>query len=1034
MLIVRNTVQNITQTKERRIMIQPYKRGFETKDEAIHHIRNITIDLDNANVWNNSKLNSVVESQFLQMLKNGQPHVTGSWIASKRNPREIQDYRTNIFCFDIDRLENFPDIVIRKIIDRLYEYFHYVQESFSSGEKLQQKRFHCYLVVTTLQVDYEVIALIYKQVRDQLSAKIGVSFDESIYPVKTIFASGKEVKVNNKLREFDLQPFLENFITERMKLSNKSKELSNGEVVDHITTKEFNREFVTSAINFDVLLNALKKLPLISDYREWIRILMAFNDMEKEGLITDEQKIVLAEAIDDGNKSYGNEMEKIERYDGVTIGTLIYKLQQYGISTSEIFTVSENCQLRADLSMDIQGKIAENPEVFRKIEEILYSEQYRGKRILLTSDTGTGKSYAILKFLENMTKRTEIPQLSSCSSEGFSTLIIPRRNLVNNLRNQFERITRSKTVTGSDRYTIGKREEIIRNSRNILTTLDHFPYVLKLKLEQIHCNETAVRLEEQKMQNEPPKIMVFDECHMLSLDANFKPDAVREFCIAETSLLNAGGISLHVTATTQNLRSEDYDFIIKLNQLEREIPFQQAGYLFLDGSSKQVELKMLETTKMAVKKNPHRRLLVFIERKEIIYDFSKKLNEQGIKSIEVISNKEELKSQEEKLIVSDGLIPDNVQVILATTSLSAGVSILNNHVNDEVWVLCSHRSLNHEMTRIVQMSHRFRNTYHALKLFIQKAKPQEKKKVFPYHSILNEEVIKAEKFKQAIEMLRENQIEGRTTLDKLEMENSLYADEEGTLHVCTPLIQSEIVFPKTYYNYKNPDVLLGELENKFECKFLEMKGKVEIDEKEEVVKGSKITSQDMLRRIVEDKAFYNQLKNDYFIYGRSQFTSEMKRYMKLSTVKDLQYFFENSIEYGFAKLVLRAHLNAKRAETLSYTRDKEAMAWLKDIKRGKGNTLSGRMYKVISKHLKLSMETKNLVEFSRKKEIDSFLQAVAREELKDEGFRVIPNKVGSFKNLLNIKERKSGNIRTYTIEGFIDEKYIKDKYGIEKIQ
>lgn len=1023
--------QSLSKKNERIFLVQPYKRSFRNKNEAMKQIKKISSYLDSVNLYNKTKLNFLSEEEFINILESGVPHRLGACLESKMTPGDVQDYRTNLFCMDIDDLSHLPEQTIRKVISRLYENFHFVQESFSSGKKFSQKRFHCYLIVNTLQVDYEVLAFIYKRVRDDLSAKIGITFDESMYPLKNIFASGKKVKVNKTLKPFDLNPYLNDYLQKKKKLiEKKGHSVENHHVVNEIVDEQFNKSLFTSRVNFEELIKALKseQMPAITDYNEWIRYLMAFNNMEKEGLITNEQKIELAKAIDDGNNSYKKEFEKLKRYDQVTIGSLIYRLQQNGIATNRIFTFTEKYDLRIDLKLDIQGKITDNPDVVNTIKEVLYDEKNQGKRILLIGPTGSGKSTAILEILKTMTNcRTH-----SNSVQGFSILCIPRLNLINNLSERFEQIPKSKTVTGSTQYTSVKRKEVIRESANILTTIDHLPTVLMLK------NIKQESLEENNNFSHKPKLLLLDECHMLSTDATFKPEAIIKFSEAERNFLNSNGISLHITATPENLCSEDYDLIIEINQLNRENPFERAGYLMLDGSSKEVEKKMLEIIKIAAIKNKERRLLVFIERLETISAFSRELNNLGIKTMGVISKKEDLKSKEEKILVSKGIIPEDIQVILATTALSAGVSIENNRKVDETWIFCSPRSLNHEMTRIAQMSHRFRNTYHALKIFFQKGRPQKKKKPFLYHTFLNAEIKKAENFKMAIQLLRENQLDGRITLDELELQNGLFMDDEGELHVCTPLIQSEIVFNKTLHNINNPFELIRELERKFRCDFVEMKinGIIEIGEthNEDSKKASNpIDPKNVLKRIVNDELYFSQLKNEYFIYGKSEFSRQMKS-VKKSTVNDLIHFFEQGYEFSFVSQVMKAHLNAKKGETLSYRRDLQSLKEMKKILKSHEISISKQMYKEITKHITLSANTKNPVEFGKVSEIEAYLKAVAKEILKNKGFNDDLKRVESLKKLLRIKRSKKGGNWIYTIEGFVNEEYIKEKYGINEIK
>lgn len=54
--------------------------------------------------------------------------------------------------------------------------------------------------------------------------------------------------------------------------------------------------------------------------------------------------------------------------------------------------------------------------------------------------------------------------------------------------------------------------------------------------------------------------------------------------------------------------------------------------------------------------------------------------------------------------------------------------------------------------------------------------------------------------------------------------------------------------------------------------------------------------------------------------------------------------------------------------------------------------------------------------------------------LKDKGFNGELKKVKSFKKLLRIRRGKKGGNWIYTIEGFVNEEYIKGKYGIDEIK
>lgn len=126
-------------------------------------------------------------------------------------------------------------------------------------------------------------------------------------------------------------------------------------------------------------------------------------------------------------------------------------------------------------------------------------------------------------------------------------------------------------------------------------------------------------------------------------------------------------------------------------------------------------------------------------------------------------------------------------------------------------------------------------------------------------------------------------------------------------------------------------------------------------------------------------------------------------------------------------------MGAKKDETISYKKDKEALDWLKKILQSKEKSLSVRLHRELSKYLELTTITKQPLQFNKMEDLKEFLRAVASGLLRECGFSFKYEKVDSFESLLKIEKGKSGNVRSYTVVGFIDETYIKEKFGIDKI-
>ncbi|PTY77369.1 hypothetical protein B5V88_10430, partial [Heyndrickxia sporothermodurans] len=522
--------------------------------------------------------------------------------------------------------------------------------------------------------------------------------------------------------------------------------------------------------------------------------------------------------------------------------------------------------------------------------------------------------------------------------------------------------------------------------------------------------------------------------------AYFKPEAVRDYLIAERAVLDANGVSLHVTATPQNLRSDDYDLIINIQQKDHQNPFKEAKYAILGGTAKQIEEKMLNRIQLAVESDKEKKLLVFIESTDEIVRITAELKKRGIPSMGIFANKEKERSDEELMLIDYGLIPDNIQVILATTVLGSGISIVNNNENDETWVLCSAESLNHNAVRIIQMSHRFRNQYSNLKVLFQAPKSEKDSKVFLYHTYLEEEITKAENTITVIKGMRRNPSGLRIRLDGMEREAGLFTDKQGKIHVCAPIIQSELILYQTYFNYSHPEALIRELEKSFGCTFSQVCDELEIvDSKLESSKTNSIgTRKENLQRIVNGQSWYDSLRKEYLLNGHDRGKYVLKDFSSDAS-KDLIYFFQNSYDFSFVSSVMKAHMKANKDNTYSYQKEKEDYERVERIKISQDNSIEVVLYQTVCSQLERYREDGRKLQFSSKTAVDGvdgYLKRISDQIIKAFGKKPEETKfdVKSFRRLLNLYfEKKKGGQRIYTIVGFKDQEYLKGKYGIDKV-
>src|SRR5699024_439157 len=507
-----------------------------------------------------------------------------------------------------------------------------------------------------------------------------------------------------------------------------------------------------------------------------------------------------------------------------------------------------------------------------------------------------------------------------------------------------------------------------------------------------------------------PCLLVTDEIHVLSTDASFKLDTVRDYFIAERTILGSGGVSLHVTATPQPLRLSDYDLIIQINQEDHENPFEEAGYYVLDKSTKKLKSQFLRMIRFAVESNKDRKLLVFIEDKEWIEYYCEQLRQHNINAIGIVAKKESEREKDEITIINKGIINEEIQVILATTVFSSGVSITNNGGMDETWVLCSSNSLNHEQTRLIQMSHRFRNKYNAFKIFFQGTETPKVKKAFLYQTLLEEEIRRAENSKRLVMDIRRNPTNYSVSLDKMELESGLFSDGNRKLHVLTQKSQSELIQNKTYHNYKNQDVLIRELEKRFQCEFKNFDENMfdvieevaEEDVNAEQIGLSNLSSKEVIEMIIKDKSMYERLEQEYIRFGwggKKGLMGNVKRHAR----NDLIYFIEHNVDLDIVQQVMKCHLKANKDEKCSYLEHKKAAQIVEKVKFAKDTSIQVMIYGEVRHKLELAKEKGKEIVFSTLTGMDDYLDKILAMLVQQYGLELEDTNIEGkyFRNLMD---------------------------------
>lgn len=724
------------------------------------------------------------------------------------------------------------------------------------------------------------------------------------------------------------------------------------------------------------------------------------------------------------------DINDFKNYEDVTIGTLIHILKSKNIDTSNIVEFKEEFQLNPDVELNINGRICENEEVFEELQDIIFHPKNRGKRILLVSDTGTGKSYALTKLIHVFNEKLSSKGSILKHPRNFSVYACPRRALIHNLQGSFTSDGLSVKLTGSDNHSAIERNSIINNNFSFLTTIDHASHIIDAKLKAKTSRYLANNL--------PTAMLITDETHSLATDASFKIEAVKNYLIAERDVLNMEGISLHVTATPENLHLNEFDMIIHIQQNERQNPFKKAEYMYINQSIAELKDQFLHLMQYTIEQNIEKKLLVFVEDTELIDYYCNQLKKRNINAIGVVSKKDNERLEGELKLIDEGIILDETQVILATTVLSSGVSIVNNTELDETWVLCSSNSLNHELTQLIQMSHRFRNKYETFRVFFQKSSKSRNSKGFFYHELLENNIEKAENSKELVRKIRRNPLKYSITLDQTEQAAGLYTDNEGVLRVLVPQLQSELLQNKKRYNYTNPDKLILELEDRFDCVCEEFE--LDLDNVAEGVdhddlRTDNLSSKDVVKILMSDYGMFNRLKREWALYGYNSKKGLMGMIKSRNIKRDLAYFIEYGVDFNIVKQILSCHLQSSKDNPCSYVKDKQAVIRVDAIKSDPHNSLDKQLYELMSERIDLETSQGKVTSYNSMDEIDNQLKKLCNQLIQRFALDIEDTNINirHFRELLDIELKKSNGKRIRTIQGFKDKDYVLKRYGLSEL-
>lgn len=422
---------------------------------------------------------------------------------------------------------------------------------------------------------------------------------------------------------------------------------------------------------------------------EWTSLCLSIKSYEEQGFITYEQGFELFSII-----SGGEETEA--RYRGfkprnITIGTFVGRAKECGYTNKYYFTEG-----KAPIPKIEYELVKEKFKQFIPTEFALKLLNER-KRILIDSPTGSGKTTAFIEAFKQ----------AETSNNHAYIFAVPYVGLVEQLTKEHK----VQAVYGANNNKLYKnvfRYVQKEGKRVFVCTYDMTPALLEFLRLTISTDLSFT--------------LVIDEYHKFTTDydPNYRKAAIQHL----DEISKQARTLIALSGTTDEINKNDFDVVIDIDNGQKGSPITD----FTVYTYEQKKSGIAELTELIKTTSNHRKLLVFIESKEQIQLIAKALRKQGIKTATLTAD--DKRNSTYKSIVESGAVDSTIQVILSTSVIADGVSILNDTARFEVIAVCTDFSNLFNPSRLKQMSNRLRKHYDRFSVFMQEQKGDDPKKIY----------------------------------------------------------------------------------------------------------------------------------------------------------------------------------------------------------------------------------------------------------------------------------------------------------------
>lgn len=503
----------------------------------------------------------------------------------------------------------------------------------------------------------------------------------------------------------------------------------------------------------------------VESFDEWSKLGYSLKSYVNEGFIDDIEGYEIFSILCGGNdeSQFWNSLKATR----ITIGTFIYFSNQAGYKRSyKYYHAISNVSNSKNIEKVKFDKYI--PVEFSK--ELLKSEQ----NILVKSPTGSGKTYSFINAAKELAQ-----ELQSNGQNRFFILSVPTIAITDQVAHDNDVLA----VRGETANLYKRLKSYSDSDKRVLVCTYDMTYALIQLLSSIKPFASYA--------------VIVDEVHQLVHNYDFRLRAIESLYSLHSQVKSFIGLS----GTPEDVLRDPFDREVHIYTKNEAAPCQVWGALTYE---KKDEEETLLFQLLKQKAQAGKRLLIFIQNKDMIKRLQAQLRKESVKVVTVTSDGK-LTNSAYKTLVKESRFPNDVQVILTTSVLSDGININNENMNYDCILVASSNSPMFNVDQARQCANRFRNMYNGFYIFTQQAK-KETKHLFNIESAYNYEKLIAQ---NAVDLINE-QFAGRGNsqlfrMAKIEKRYGIAFDEAETAHFNTLRLRHNVSEEKAqfYALYRN---------------------------------------------------------------------------------------------------------------------------------------------------------------------------------------------------------------------------------------